>query len=124
MLGLHGPTQTVAFVPGEFTARINGRTSDLKIRRRYALKLLHKPRLRYEHWSLIQIAIDYGYVLLERGDLVFAYIDESVFFDTFVLVVRRDPISGDVLISSLHRCEPAKLKKLLRKGELLREHHP
>jgi hypothetical protein len=123
MRGLHGPTQTVGFVPGAFTARINARSSDLKIGRRHALKLLHKHKLRYEHWGLIQLAIDYGYVILERRDLVFVYIDDTVFHDIFVLVVRRSADGEEISLSSLHRCEQAKLRKLLKTGELLREHY-
>jgi hypothetical protein len=122
--GRLGTVQRIAFVPGEFTARIQAISSDLLISREYAQKLKDKHRLRFEHFQLIQIAIDFGYALLERGDLVFVYLDETVFHEMFVLVLKKAERGQEIWLKTFHRAEASKLKRLLRNGNLLRDHYP
>jgi len=120
--GRSGDVQTIAFVPGGFTARIGAVSCDLLIRRDYAHKLNRTHGLRYEHWGIMQIAINHGYAILERGDLVFVYLDDTVFNDMFVLAIKEAANGQELWVKSFHRCEPRKLNRLLKNGELLREH--
>lgn len=122
--GRFGHAQKVAFVPGEFGARIRARSTDLMIDRITAQKLKDKHKLRYGHWTMMQVAINFGYALLERDDLVFAYIDDAVFRAIFILAVKEAANGEELWIKSFHRCKPRKLEKLLKASELLREHHP
>jgi hypothetical protein len=127
MLGLHGSTQTIAFVPGELVARINARSCNLMIERECARKLLHKHRLRYEHWGMIQIAIDHGYALLSRRspgkpELLFAYVDDAIFNSNFLLAIKQANAGSEIWMKSFYRCEPSRIRSFLRSCELLREH--
>lgn len=120
--GLYGPVQAIAFVPGDLAIRIGARSSDLLIDRHYALKLRHKHRFRYEHLQLIQTAINDGWVIRERGDLVFIYEADAPHFSTFVVVVKQAKDGEEIWLKTFHRIQPKKVKRLLRDHELLREH--
>ena len=122
MRGLYHPWQVIAFVPGEFAIRIGARTSDLRIRRDYALKLRHKHRFAYQHFELIQKAINEGWVLTERGDLVFVLAADSPYFANFALVVKREAGGRELWLKTFHRIDRRKLERLLRDNEMLRMH--
>jgi len=122
MRGHYGPTQSIAFVPGDLAIRIGARTSNLLIDRQNALKLRHKHRFRYEHFELIQPSINEGWVIIERGDLVFIYVAEAPFFSTFALVVKQARGGEEIWLKTFHRIQPTKVRRLLRDNEMLREH--
>lgn len=125
--GRSGQIQTLAFVPGEFTARIGALSCDLLIERSYAEKLKNKHSLRYEHWGMIQVAINHGYAILQRRDsrnteLLFAYVDDAVFQANFLLAIKQARGGEEIWLKSFYRCQPGRVQRLLRDGELLREH--
>jgi hypothetical protein len=122
MRGLYEPIQVIAYVPGTLTARIGARSSNLMISREYALKLRHKHRFRYDHFELIQIAINEGWVVIERGNLVFVYTVEAPYFSTFALVVKREARGNEIWLKTFHRIDPAKRTRLLRDNVLVRSH--
>lgn len=122
MRGMYAPWQVIAFVPGDYAARIGCRSSDLRMHREYALKLRHKHRFRYSDFELIQTAINEGWVVIERGDLVFVLVVDSPLYATFALVVKRERIGDELWLKTFHRIDPVKLKRLLRNGEMLRVH--
>lgn len=122
MRGMYEPWQVIAFVPGALAEKLGARTSDLRISREYALKLRHKHGFQYHHFELIQVAIDEGAVVMERGDLVFVYSVGAPYHATFALVVKRARKGEELWLKTFHRIEPAKRKRLLRSNVLVRPH--
>lgn len=122
MRGMYAPWQVIAFVPGEFAARIGARTSDLRIRRDYALKLRHKHRFQYHHFELIQKTINEGWIVIERGDLVFVYSFDAPYHATFALAVKREGRGDELWLKTFHRIDRRKLNRLIRDNEMLRIH--
>lgn len=119
--GRYGTVQQIAFIPGEFTRLIGSLSSDLLIRRDYALKLQREHGLRYEQFQLIQPAIDAGYVLIDdKQQLVFLYIHNTREF--YRLAVKTAKMGSELWLLTFHRVRQLQFDSLLRRYGLLREH--
>lgn len=117
--GRYGSVQAIAFIPGQFARQIGVLTSELRIRRDYALKLQRDHGLRYEQFQLIQPAIDEGYVLLDdKNQLVFLYVHNvRDFYRLAVKGTRQD----ELWLLTFHRIRQLQFDSLLRRNRLLRE---
>lgn len=117
--GRYGSVQTIAFIPGEFTRQIGVLTSDLQIRRDYALKLQQTHSLRYEQFQLIQPAIDEGYILVDdKHHLIFLHVHNvREFYRLAVKGTRQD----ELWLLTFHRIRQLQFDSLLRRHRLLRQ---
>lgn len=126
--GRLGAVQPIAFVPGEFCARIGARSPQLLVGLEYARKLKLKHALRYEDFELIQETVDDGWALLDaRGDggrreLVFLYEDGRRAFGSWRLVVKAAAGGSEIWLKTFHRIQPEQLRNHLKRLETLRDH--
>ncbi len=112
MRGMYEPWQVIAFVPGALAEKLSAYS-----------RLIRRSEVRApSHFELIQVAIDEGAVVMERGDLVFVYSVGAPYHATFALVVKRARKGEELWLKTFHRIEPAKRKRLLRSNVLVRPH--
>jgi hypothetical protein len=120
--GRHGDVAIIARVPGDLGAHINAYTMELRIGLNYARKLLIRHHLRYEHFEMIQPAIEHGYAGVDRGNLLFFLYDDLRFHSIFRLVVKTAAGGSELWLKTFHRCKAQQVKNSLRRMNVLKMH--
>jgi hypothetical protein len=113
---LPSPT-AIAFLPGHLGAIIACNTIDVQIDREYAVKILMKHKLKYEHFFAIQRMIERGWcVRSKHNQLEFYYEDEEVFGGWFLLVIKTAKMGTECWVVTFFRSNPFQIRSKLRRA--------
>jgi hypothetical protein len=123
---LASPT-TIASLPAELGVKMGCSSINIQITRDRARKIMTEHRLRYEHFSLIQRAVDHGWcVRFKDNQLEFCYDDDEVFGGSFVLVLKSTKWGTECWVVTFFRARPfyirSKLRRATRTGTVIRYH--
>ncbi len=125
--GRAGDRAVIAFLPGDLGGHIQALSTDVLIGRDYAVKLLRKHRLGYEHFAVIQPAIDRGICIKSEksGHIEFLYADQKIFGSRFLLVLKVAASGQEVWLMTFFRTNDgqikSKLKRARQSGSIIRQ---
>ena len=120
--GRLGKTAAVAELPLELGKHLGAIVTDVCVEVGYAHKLRHKHHLRLEHYHTIQLAINFGYCGLHRGDLIFIYRDETIHGQEFQLVIKQAMGGTELWIKTFHPTDPGDIERVMRQAQEIRPH--
>jgi hypothetical protein len=126
--GRMGTIATIAFLPGDLGAWIGCLVTEVKITHEYALKVFRKHKLKYEDFSLIELAIERGWCICPKKNfLELLYCEDRIPGRWFVLVLKSAKGGSECWIVTLHRLDPlqarSKLRRARQAGTLIREYN-
>ena len=111
---------TIAALAGHLGACIGCTTSEVRITREYAQKIIHEHGLKYEHFSLVQPIINRGWcVKLKENHLEFYYEDEQIFGGNFTFVLKSAKWGTECWAVTLFRARPFYIRSKLRRAQKL-----
>jgi hypothetical protein len=115
---LPSPT-IIAALPGHLGGLICCVTTDVQIARNYAVKVLMKHKLRYEHSSNVQKSIDRGWcVQVKANHIEFYFEDDEVFGGWFILVVKAAKSGSECWVVTFFRSNLLHIRSKLRRARL------
>ena len=120
--GRLGKTAVVAELPLELGKHLGATVTDVCVEVSCAHKLRHKHHLRLEHYHTIQLAINFGYCGLHRGDLTFIYLDKAIHDQEFQLVIKQAMSGTELWIKTFHPTGPEGIERLMRQTREIRPH--
>lgn len=121
--GRMGEKAVIAFLPLDLGAHMPTLACNVTVAREYALKLQLKHKLKYEHFCIIQKAIDFGYcVRHKKNHLEFLYIDDKKFNSCFNLVLKSAAERQETWLVTFFRCRREQIDSHLKRGQLIRAH--
>jgi hypothetical protein len=102
---------------------ISAQTTDVRMERSYALKMLTKHRLTYEHLHIVQKALDRGHCFAGKNPnhLEFVYFDDDASKTAYLCVIKTARYGQEVWFVSLFRVRDSQPAAMKRKQRLLRE---
>lgn len=126
MDGRLGDWITIAHLPGLFGAHINALTTEVRIQRAYARKMIDKHRLLHAHFEMIQVAVDRGWCRVDdrRRSLGFLLDDDVLHHTIFLLAIKTAAGGEELWLRTFHRSNAEQLRSHLRRGGILRNHDP
>jgi hypothetical protein len=101
-------------VPSEIARHYGTSTRLVRMRVQYARKILAKHRLSYAEINLIPLALEFGWVGADRGDMAFLYGD-PLFQRGYALVLKCLPKRNEYWLRTFHRAEPDDFRRLMRR---------
>jgi hypothetical protein len=90
----------------------------------YALKAMHKHRLKAYHFPMMPITIDLGHVLFNPDTplhLNFFYREDVVFGTWFKVVVKTTKPGDELYVATFHRVRSEEAARWFRKFGALRD---
>ncbi len=110
------------------SAAIGVRTHEVLLSKDTVLKQHERhPDLEAEHYTILPFIIRHGLVIHEkkgRRSLAICYEPAPLYPGGRFMVALKSPVHGrEIFVTSLHRTKPRQTQALLKRGNILRNHH-
>jgi hypothetical protein len=113
---------TIRELPHDLCKALGVASPLIRMEHFYALKSAQFHGLEARQFPMIEFAIDFGRCILDhKGGLTFFYFDEHVFGKWFHLTIDGSASGTEVWVSTFHITRHGEVKRLTKKGTVLRD---